>query len=456
MTMRRLAAGVAVLLLISACSPAVSPSPSLPGSERPSASATPSGSSSPSGSESAAPSPSASLVGTLYTVRGGDTLSSIARAWGTSVAQLQAWNGSSYPSLLTDPNRLQAGWILIVAGDPGVTPLPTVAPTVAPTPPPTASGRQPRGGWLQQTFTTVPNAGHAVALTLDMGGRLDPGIDILNLLIANHVCATIFPTGAMAQTTQGQQVMAVIKAHPSCSRSATTPCTTATWSGGGGSPTTAPCAGVTPTADFIRKELTDAAAILAQYSGQQPVPYWRPPYGSVNQAVRDAAASVGYTKTFMWDVDTIDWKPIADGGPTAQQIATKVVGNAGDGSIVLMHLGGYETLEALEIMIPALRDRGFLLTSLRPAEPGRRAAHAGAGQTSPALPPNGRCPSRRRMGRSVMADPSGLAARLGGTWFGADWCRATVNASSLAPSCAASGSARSSCARAPSATRSGS
>jgi peptidoglycan/xylan/chitin deacetylase (PgdA/CDA1 family) len=80
--------------------------------------------------------------------------------------------------------------------------------------------------------------------------------------------------------------------------------------------------------------------------------------------VRDAAASVGYTKTFMWDVDTIDWKPIADGGPTAQQIATKVVGNAGDGSIVLMHLGGYETLDALEIMIPALRDRGFLLTSL--------------------------------------------------------------------------------------------
>jgi peptidoglycan/xylan/chitin deacetylase (PgdA/CDA1 family) len=66
----------------------------------------------------------------------------------------------------------------------------------------------------------------------------------------------------------------------------------------------------------------------------------------------------------MWDVDTIDWKPIADGGPTAQQIATKVVGNAGDGSIVLMHLGGYETLNALEIMIPALRDRGFLLTSL--------------------------------------------------------------------------------------------
>jgi peptidoglycan/xylan/chitin deacetylase (PgdA/CDA1 family) len=303
---------------------------------------------------------------TTYTVQAGDTLSSIARTWGTSVGQLQAWNAPTYPSLLVDANTLQAGWILVVAGDPETTPLPTPAPTAAPTP--TSSGCRAGNrvaAATQQIFTTVPNAGHAMALTLDMGGRLDPGIDILNLLIANHVCVTIFPTGAMAQTSQGQQVMAVIKAHPELfeiGNHTMHHCDLV--NGGGGSPTTAPCAGVTPTADFIRKELTDAAVILAQLSGQQPVPYWRPPYGSVNGGVRDAAASVGYTKTFMWDIDTIDWKPIADGGPTAQQIASKVVGNARDGSIVLMHLGGYETLDALKAMIPALRDRGFLLTSL--------------------------------------------------------------------------------------------
>jgi peptidoglycan/xylan/chitin deacetylase (PgdA/CDA1 family) len=267
-----------------------------------------------------------------------------------SASALPSAPGSAGESPSADPSASDGGSV--------PTPVPT----------PVASGcragnRVAAGS--QQTFTTVPNAGHGVALTLDMGGRLDPGIDILNLLIANNVCATIFPTGAMTQTTQGQQIMAVIKAHPElfeignhtmhhCNLVA----------GGGGSPTTAPCIGVTPTADFTRKELTDAAAILEQFSGQQPVPYWRPPYGVVNAAVRDAAASVGYTKTFMWDIDTIDWKPIADGGPIAEQIATKVVGNARDGSIVLMHLGGYETLDALAIMIPALRDRGFLLTSL--------------------------------------------------------------------------------------------
>ena len=217
----------------------------------------------------------------------------------------------------------------------------------------------------QQTFVKIPTAGHAMALTLDMGGRLDPAIDILNFLIANGVCATLFPTGAMAQTPQGQQVMAIVRAHPELfeiGNHTMHHCNLV--SGGGGSPTAAPCTGVNPTAAFVRTELTDAAAILEHFSGQPPAPYWRPPYGVVNQAVRDAAASVGYTKTFLWDIDTIDWKPIADGGPTAQQIAAKVMSKAVDGSIVLMHLGGYETLAALKMMVPGLRDRGFVLTSL--------------------------------------------------------------------------------------------
>ena len=351
------AAGV---VLLASCGTGVSS----PGSIGPSRSPQASASVLPLAAES--PSAAPSVSGTTYTVQAGDTLSSIARAWGTSIAQLQAWNADTYPTLVSDPNTLQRGWILVVSGDPGTTPLPTPAQTAAPTP--TSSGCRAGNrvaAGTQQTFTTVPNAGHAMALTLDMGGRLDPGIDIVNLLIANRVCVTIFPTGAMAQTSEGQQVMAMIKAHPELfeiGNHTMHHCDLV--HGGGGSPTTAPCAGITPTADFIRKELTDAATILTQLSGQQPVPYWRPPYGSVNAAVRDAAASVGYTKTFMWDIDTIDWKPIADGGPTAQQIASKVVGNARDGSIVLMHLGGYETLDALKIMIPTLRDRGFLLTSL--------------------------------------------------------------------------------------------
>ncbi len=248
---------------------------------------------------------------------------------------------------------------------PNVTPQPTPG---QPTPPPPVAGcragnRVAAGS--MQTFYAVPNAGHNVALTFDMGGRLDPALAIMGFLVENRVCATLFPTGAMSQTTVGQQVLAVVRAHPELfeiGNHTMHHCDLV--SGGGGSPTTAPCAGGPPTADFIRKELTDAAAILQTGSGQSPQPYWRPPYGSVNPAVVDAAASVGYTKTFMWDIDTIDWKLTSEGGPSAEQIASKVITQAHDGSNVLMHIGGYETLNALRIMVPGLRDRGFTLTSL--------------------------------------------------------------------------------------------
>ena len=362
-----LVAGVVASLLLTACSGTASPS--LGPSTAASSTATSAPSADASADATATPA-ATNAPSTTYTVQAGDTLSSIARAWATTIAQLQAWNGGRYPSLADDPDSLQAGWVLVVSGDPGATPRPTpTAATPAPTPmPPVSSGcragnRVAAGS--PQTFYTVPGAGNAVALTLDMGGRLDPGVEILRFLIDNKVCATLFPTGAMAQTAEGQSIMAIVRAHPELfevGNHTMHHCDLVR--GGLGSPTTAPCAGGTPTAAFIRKELTDAAAILKQQTGQDPAPYWRPPYGSLNDAVIQAAASVGYTKTFMWDIDTIDWKPINQGGPTAQQIATKVISAAKGGSNVLMHLGGYETLDALRIMVPGLRDRGFLLTSL--------------------------------------------------------------------------------------------
>lgn len=224
-----------------------------------------------------------------------------------------------------------------------------------------------------QTFRTIPNAGAEVALTLDMGGRMDPAVDIMNFLVANQVCATIFATGVMSQTAQGQQVLAIIRANPHLFEIANhTMYHCDLVRGGAGSPTTAPCqTGGAPSAAFVRRELTDADAILRAGTGQSPQPYWRPPYGSVNQAVIDAAASVGYTKTFLWDIDTIDWKPVSDGGPTAQQIADKVIRNSVNGSNVLFHLGGYETLNALRLIVPGLRERGFSLSTLSDLLDGR-------------------------------------------------------------------------------------
>jgi len=368
---------LAVLLLLGACTtpgstPSASPSPSV---AAPTETAGPSASASASEAPSAVPSVGSTptpIAGTEYTVRAGDSLAAIARAYGTTTTQLQAWNADRYPSLATDPNVIEPGWILLVSGDPNVTPRPgPISPpaTSRPTQPPSGGGGCTAGNRVAagsvQVFRTIPNAGPGVALTFDMGGRMEPAVDIMNFLIANRVCATIFATGIMSETAQGQQVMAIIKAHPELFEIANhTMYHCDLVRGGGGSPSTQPCAGGAFSADRIRQELTQAEAILRAGTGQDPQPYWRPPYGSFNDAVLNAVASVGYTKTFMWDIDTIDWKPISDGGPTAEQIAAKVVGNAVNGSNVLFHLGGYETLDSLRLIVPGLRDRGFTLTSL--------------------------------------------------------------------------------------------
>jgi peptidoglycan/xylan/chitin deacetylase (PgdA/CDA1 family) len=284
----------------------------------------------PSESPSAAPSedPTATPVtGTEYTVRAGDSLAAIARAYGTTTAQLQAWNADRHSSLATNPNVIEPGWVLIVSGDPGVTPLPIPTATPRHTAPPPGGGGCTAGNRVAagsaQVFRTIPNAGPGVALTFDMGGRMDPAVDIMNFLVANRVCATIFATGIMSETAQGQQVMAIIRAHPELFEIANhTMYHCDLVRGGGGSPSTAPCAGGPPTADRIRQEMTEAEAILRAGTGQNPQPYGRPPYGSISDAVISAVASVGYTKTFLWDIDTIDWKPISDGGPTAYSISS--------------------------------------------------------------------------------------------------------------------------------------
>jgi peptidoglycan/xylan/chitin deacetylase (PgdA/CDA1 family) len=210
-------------------------------------------------------------------------------------------------------------------------------------------------------YRALPAGSSAIALTFDMGGRLDPGLDIVRRLIVDRVCTTFFPTGAMTATSAGKAILALIGAHPELfelGNHTNHHCNLR--DGGGGSPTTAACPTTPPSARFIATELKAAAAVLKSASaGMEPAPYWRPPYGAYDSRVVAAAAAAGYTKTVLWSIDAIDWRPVSEGGPTAAQIADKVVANAVDGSDVLMHLGGWNTLDALPSMVTRLRALGL-------------------------------------------------------------------------------------------------
>ena len=58
------------------------------------------------------------------------------------------------------------------------------------------------------------NAGQRLALTFDMGGRLDPAMSIMRYLLLNGVCTTIFPTGAAAGTPTGRAVLEMVSLYP--------------------------------------------------------------------------------------------------------------------------------------------------------------------------------------------------------------------------------------------------
>jgi peptidoglycan/xylan/chitin deacetylase (PgdA/CDA1 family) len=295
-----------------------------------------------------------------YVVKGGDSLTSIARRYETTPRSLAWWNREAYPSLDPlsegyDPNHIEPGWVLVLL--PGVEFDESAAPTRSP-------GDSTPGPSTAPTPTLPPQGGPAVvvshgtrgtnqiALTFDMGGRLDPALDIVNWLIDHGVHATLFPTGVAGTTTDvGRAALLLAKAHPELFKLGNH-----SWSHPNFT---------TLTAAEMADQLTSTETAVAGLTGWTTDPWFRPPYGAWNTAVRTGVGAAGWPYLVMWDIDTIDWKATADGGPTASDIVTKVVSQAQGGSIVLMHLGGWHTFEALPGLVDGLKAKGLQPVTLQ-------------------------------------------------------------------------------------------
>jgi peptidoglycan/xylan/chitin deacetylase (PgdA/CDA1 family) len=194
-----------------------------------------------------------------------------------------------------------------------------------------------------------------VALTFDMGGRVGDALAIVDWLVDHDVHATIFMTGAMADnqnTAAGRQVLAIIDPHPGLFTLGNHSYTHTDFR--------------TLSASEIRDELGRTEVAIARYCSQDLPPFFRPPNGGYDAGVLAAVGAAGYRYTVTWDIDTIDWRPIQNDppGPTADEIVNKVQANAQGGSIVLMHLGGYETFEALPQVVAGLESAGYDLVTL--------------------------------------------------------------------------------------------
>ena len=105
----------------------------------------------------------------------------------------------------------------------------------------------------------------------------------------------------------------------------------------------------------VRTELAQPDDAIERATGITPT-LARPPYGGRsprNVRVFDRAAK----RLVLWDVNSFDWK----GRPPAE-VAERVLERVQPGSIVLFHDTHAErTVEALRLIVPALRARGFEL-----------------------------------------------------------------------------------------------
>lgn len=293
-----------------------------------------------------------------YEVVAGDTLLSIARTFETTARSIAYWNRGTYPGLDPDasdyrPNLIRVGWtLLIIPGAivdpqtlPDQTPLPA-SPQPGSTATPVEPLATPAPGAGAIVVSHGPRDGNKVALTFDMGERLDAALDIVDWLIDHDVPATILVTGEAATTTpRGRAVLQMAAARPDLLDVGNM-----TWD-----------AAVLTELDgpAIGDQLNRSEAAVSTFAGVTTKPWFRPPGGTWDDDVRLAVGAAGWAYLVLWDVDTRDTVATEDGGPTAEEIETTVASRAQGGSIVLMSLSGSSTADALPGILDGLAAKGL-------------------------------------------------------------------------------------------------
>lgn len=104
----------------------------------------------------------------------------------------------------------------------------------------------------------------------------------------------------------------------------------------------------------LRGEIEKTDALLYKIDGKK-THLFRPPYGRYNNDVRALCP----TPIINWTIDTLDWS-----GMSAEEIVEEVLTGKADGSIVLMHDNCPNTVEALKILLPKLKEEGYQAVSL--------------------------------------------------------------------------------------------
>ncbi len=230
-------------------------------------------------------------------------------------------------------------------------PLPPTTPAPLATRSALLSGRSPGVGAglpqpsLDGQIRRGPRGKHEVAITFDAGGGSGDVPAILQALRQRGLHITFFLTGrwvaanhaaAQAIAAAGQDIANHTYNHLHLTR------------------------GLSDA--LVISEISSAEQEIRSITGVDPHPYFRFPYGEYNAHTLQLVHNLGYTSV-LWTLDSLD----SVGKPKSAQFLVERVTHSNinlDGAIILMHIGGSTSAQALPTILDRLATEGYHVVTI--------------------------------------------------------------------------------------------
>jgi len=193
----------------------------------------------------------------------------------------------------------------------------------------------PRPRRAPASYNAVNTSRPFVALTFDDGPHPELTPQLLDILRSEGVRATFYVVGRNVQTYPEIARRIVAEGHEIANHTWSHPALTGLSSA------------------RLEKEIASTSEVIQRVTGRRPT-NMRPPYGAVNDRVRQSMFKDHGLDVIMWSVDPLDWRR-----PGAEVVRQRLVAGAKPGGILLAHDIHPGTIEAMPGTIRDLKAKGF-------------------------------------------------------------------------------------------------
>ena len=188
---------------------------------------------------------------------------------------------------------------------------------------------------VRVSYSSVKTSQKVLAMTFDDGPHPSLTPKLLDLLKERNIKCTFFLIGKQVKMYPDIVRRMIAEGHEI------------------GNHTWTHCSLTSRSDEQIRKELQQSADAVKEVAGVSPQ-LIRPPYGAINQRIKDMMfTDFGYS-TIMWSVDPQDWRR-----PGVAAVTSRLVNGAHPGAIMLAHDIHPPTLTAMPAMFDQLIAKGY-------------------------------------------------------------------------------------------------